>query len=212
MASVNSLQSIYPSVARNKVNFSKNMFSTILFCFPMHVFGLAKISKMEISDVHLRFSSRVKPRGIMEQRAQRLCGTGWQSSQPLAKAQNSQLLSQGQSSQLLLQAQNSQRLSQVPSSQSLSQAHTSLVLPQVQNSQSLSQVQTRPPMLPQINQLLRMPQPESQRFCELPRQPLLHTYTATSQTRQSTQVANYAGIHPYPVQTHPLVRNWHSGC
>ena len=148
MASVNSLQSIYPSVARNKVNFSKNMFSTILFCFPMHVFGLAKISKMEISDVHLRFSSRVKPRGIMEQRARRLCGTGWQSSQPLAKAQNSQLLSQGQSSQLLLQAQNSQRLSQVPSSQSLSQAHTSLVLPQVQNSQSLSQVQTRPPMLP----------------------------------------------------------------
>ena len=186
MASVNSLQSIYPSVARNKVNFSKNMFSTILFCFPMHVFGLAKIYKMEISDVHLRFSSRVKPRGIMEQRARRLCGTGWQSSQPLAKAQNSQLLSQGQSSQLLLQAQNSQRLSQVPSSQSLSQAHTSLVLPQVQNSQSLSQVQTRPPMLPQINQLLRMPQPESQRFCELPRQPLLHTYTATSQARQST--------------------------
>ena len=85
MASFNSLQSIYPSVARNKVNFSKNMFSTILFCFPMHVFGLAKISKMEISDVHLRFSSRVKPRGIMEQRARRLCGTGWQSSQPRAK-------------------------------------------------------------------------------------------------------------------------------
>ena len=72
MASFNSLRSIYPSVARNKVNFSKNMFSTILFCFPMHVFGLAKISKMEISDVHLRFSSRVKPRGIMEQRARRL--------------------------------------------------------------------------------------------------------------------------------------------
>ena len=177
----------------------------------MHVFGLAKISKMEISDVHLRFSSRVKPRGIMEQRARRP-GTGWQSNQPLAQAQNSQLLSQGQSSQLLLQAQNSQRLSQVPSSQSLSQAHTSLVLPQVQNSQSLSQVQTRLPMLPQINQLLRMPQPESQRFCELPGQPLLHTYTATSQASQSTQVANYAGIHPYPVQTHPLVRNWHSGC
>ena len=38
----------------------------------MHVFGLAKISKMEISDVHLRFSSRVKPRGIMEQRARML--------------------------------------------------------------------------------------------------------------------------------------------
>ena len=59
-------------MARNKVNFSKNIFSRILFCFPMHVFGLAKISKMEISDVHLRFSSRVKPRGIMEQRARRL--------------------------------------------------------------------------------------------------------------------------------------------
>ena len=67
-------------------------------------------------------------------------------------------------------------------------------------------------MLPQINQLLRMPQPESQRFCQLPSQPLLHTSTATSQASQSTPVANYAGIHPYPVQTHPLVRNWHSGC
>ena len=67
-------------------------------------------------------------------------------------------------------------------------------------------------MLPQINQRLRMPQPESQRFCELPRQSLLHTYTATSQASQSTQVANYAGIHPYPVQTLPLVRNWQSGC
>ena len=68
-------------------------------------------------------------------------------------------------------------------------------------------------MLPQINQLLRMPQPESQRFCQLPRQPLLHTSTATSQASQSTPVVNYTGIHPYhPVQTHPLAGNyWHSG-
>ena len=128
------------------------------------------------------------------------------------EAENGQLLSQGQSSQLLLQAQNSQLLSQVASSQSLSQAHTSQVLPQVPSSQSLSQVQTSQPMLPQINQLLRMPQPESQRFCQLPRQPLLHTSTATSQASQSTPVVNYAGIHPYhPVQTHPLAGNWHSG-
>ena len=48
MASVNSLQSIYPSVERNKVNFSNNMFSTILFCFPMHVFGLAKFPKWKL--------------------------------------------------------------------------------------------------------------------------------------------------------------------
>ena len=135
-----------------------------------------------------------------------------QSSQPLSQEQNSRLLSQGQSSQLLLQAQNSQLLSQVASSQSLSQAHTSQVLPQVPSSQSLSQVQTSQPMLPQINQLLRMPQPENQRFCQLPRQPLLHTCTATSQASQSTPVVNYAGIHPYhPVQTHPLGGNWHSG-
>ena len=94
-------------------------------------------------------------------------------------------------------------LSQVASSQSRSQAHTSQVLPEVQSSQSLSQVQTSQPMLPQINQLLRMPQPESQHFCQLPRQPLLHTSTATSQVSQSTPVVNYAGIHPYhPVQTH----------
>ena len=111
----------------------------------------------------------------------------------------------GQSSQLLLQAQNSQPLSQVASSQSLSQAHTSQVLLQVQSSQSLSQVQTSQSMLPQINQLLRMPQLESHRFCQLPRQLLLHTpSTATSQASQSTPVVNYAGIHPYhPVQTHP---------
>ena len=57
-----------------------------------------------------------------------------------------------------------------------------------------------------------MPQPESQRFCQLPRQPLLHTSTATSQASQSTPVVNYAGIHPYhPVQTHPFAGNWHSG-
>ena len=33
---------IYPSVARNKVNFSKYIFPTILFPFPMRVFNLAK--------------------------------------------------------------------------------------------------------------------------------------------------------------------------
>ena len=70
MASVNSLQSIQAWQETRSI-FLRTFFLQYYFAFPCTFLVCQKFSKMEISDVHLRFSSRVKPRGIMEQRARR---------------------------------------------------------------------------------------------------------------------------------------------